>query len=879
VGSLISFGPLEGVINAVVAQTNQLASSLAALEERSAHFLTTDDGRKQEHKIMDLGKQHHALVKRFDENFLAIEHLADDVPKRLAVHEEKLRQAQEIHSLELEKTRNELMARLKLAETEIDQRALMSEFWKLTREVEDRTRIADTNNLRDIVINVRDETIARVDDMCDRSFAQRKELDEKMSLIEKSSGNLLRTLENKLMKLDAQSTEVSTFMHKSERALAAKVSNEQLQDVKQLLLDGVRDIHTRISAQTTQLKSRVDSAESEIGKILADLAAKGTQSSFDELMGLSHHLRLSVDEIKEDLATRASESDVLPRLSGLEATVLEHTSAIASKADADITNDRHELHVADTATHMQQLTSRSDELHACFASLHAAFEAYGGAEANARRAIELETALAPARNALEEVTALRSDLGGRVATIEEWLENHPSSKANKARMKLQKRQEAKGAEYVSKEGAATPRREAVEIHEEGSLTNAETEVELARLRSTVVSQQASLDVLREEVHALRSMLAKVLSNGHVGGPVTGAGVANNADLGPSGGTLATSSATKVGETGAPAKRRDPGADAGSGQVMSQDSRASTEKSGTKGRASPELQPWADSSSPRTQDRSDSLPTRAHQSVQGSLQEEPRPDGNRLPASISGPTYVPGPMLPAQQAQNAMVQSALRAAQATAAAAASGQAASGMSASAGAGGMQGASSMQTASPQVVHPQPNSNKGADGLSGPSPSWMGSHCGERHLSTAELRRIDMSGNVNIPVGANDGQRFPELAARAPALHVPKGADPYYEHHRPPQMRTRSGGADMRPTPPAADPNGARSTSSSPRVGRAASPSRPHPVFKTENEKRAWALKEKRKSVIEDRLGPQPWSNSDARGQHDDTHDILPPIHTAAG
>eukprot|EP00967_Tisochrysis_lutea_P145524 scaffold273329_cov30-Tisochrysis_lutea.AAC.1 len=85
---------------------------------------------------MDLGKQHHALVKRFDENFLAIEHLADDVPKRLAVHEEKLRQAQEIHSLELEKTRNELMARLKLAETEIDQRALMSEFWKLTREVQ-----------------------------------------------------------------------------------------------------------------------------------------------------------------------------------------------------------------------------------------------------------------------------------------------------------------------------------------------------------------------------------------------------------------------------------------------------------------------------------------------------------------------------------------------------------------------------------------------------------------------------------------------------------------------------------------------------------------------------------------------------------------------
>lgn len=133
--SLISIGPLESVINAVVAQTNQMAEALASLQERSVDFLTKDDGRKQDHKLMDLSSQQQALAKRFDKNLLSIEHLIDDVPKRLAAHDQKLQFAEEMHTLELQKTRNELMARLKLAETNINQRAPMADFRALTREV------------------------------------------------------------------------------------------------------------------------------------------------------------------------------------------------------------------------------------------------------------------------------------------------------------------------------------------------------------------------------------------------------------------------------------------------------------------------------------------------------------------------------------------------------------------------------------------------------------------------------------------------------------------------------------------------------------------------------------------------------------------------
>eukprot|EP00967_Tisochrysis_lutea_P145525 scaffold273329_cov30-Tisochrysis_lutea.AAC.2 len=45
-----------------------------------------------------------------------------------------------------------------------------------------------------------------------------------MSLIEKSSGNLLRTLENKLMKLDAQSTEVGRLFTAYGRAKDVEMS-------------------------------------------------------------------------------------------------------------------------------------------------------------------------------------------------------------------------------------------------------------------------------------------------------------------------------------------------------------------------------------------------------------------------------------------------------------------------------------------------------------------------------------------------------------------------------------------------------------------------------------------------------------------------------
>jgi hypothetical protein len=38
--------------------------------------------------------------------------------------------------------------------------------------VEDRTRVSETKKLQEVLLKVRDETIARVDDMAERSFAQ-----------------------------------------------------------------------------------------------------------------------------------------------------------------------------------------------------------------------------------------------------------------------------------------------------------------------------------------------------------------------------------------------------------------------------------------------------------------------------------------------------------------------------------------------------------------------------------------------------------------------------------------------------------------------------------------------------------------------------------
>lgn len=42
----------------------------------------------------------------------------------------------------------------------------------IPRQVEDRTRVSETKKLQEVLLKVRDETIARVDDMAERSFAQ-----------------------------------------------------------------------------------------------------------------------------------------------------------------------------------------------------------------------------------------------------------------------------------------------------------------------------------------------------------------------------------------------------------------------------------------------------------------------------------------------------------------------------------------------------------------------------------------------------------------------------------------------------------------------------------------------------------------------------------
>lgn len=680
--------------------------------------------------------------------------------------------------------------------------------------------------------------------------------------------------------------QVNMFMHRAERALHSKVSVEDMQGVKDQLLDSFRNSHSQLSDKTARLKGRVDVAETELARAHEALQAKGSQSSVDALSALADHLRLSVDEINAQLETKAAAGEVLPRLSSLEATMLEHASGMASKVDAATISNRHVLHVADMAMHLDRLTGRSDEVHNGLVAVHAAVEEFAAPE---RQAAQQDIAAESGREALKKVATLQDELGGRVTIIEEWMEQHPSSKSRRAQMKLQRRPGAKeeeGSPHTAeplgdapyKEPAEALQLDSIEPSHGASLHGAAAE--MARLNNTVATQQASLEFLREEVHVLRSMLAAALDNGHVLGAasqVVGHGAPSQAMGAPDGGAVAGAIGPLAAAAGGV-----PGGGLGQSHALDGDTQHSTTPCGptpsapakpwSTGRILPSQQPqaWA-TPQPTARARQPSPPRQ-----QQTLAEPPR-------VPISGPTYVPGPMLPAQQEHSAIVQSALRAAQAAAAAASAGKpAGSSGSLGVGTGGSPPSTrGHQTASPRDVHPSPGCGRAEECPTGPVPTWMGAPSVGLHgalptdTGTTELIRIDMSGSVALPIGANDGQRFPELAARTPVPHVPRGADPYYEQHRPPQMRARHAGGDMRPGPP---PSSATGSPRSQAAARSSSPGRPHQVFKNEPEKRAWMLKEKRKAVIEDRLGPQPWGDGDA-GHYDVAHDVLPPISSSAG
>ena len=209
---LISFGPLEDMIHGVVetnkeltAQVQQLQTTLATMaskEELAASALDLNEA---------LAKQERTL-ERLDLSAKSGQHLIDEVPAMQKELHSRMTELEQRLSTDVNNASLSLSGRLNTVESDLRNRASVAEMRKLGSEIDERVKREEVRGLQDQVNKVRDEASERIDDIGERTFNMRKELDERLQLLQSSSESMQQAVNSRTARLEEQSTQVPTLL-------------------------------------------------------------------------------------------------------------------------------------------------------------------------------------------------------------------------------------------------------------------------------------------------------------------------------------------------------------------------------------------------------------------------------------------------------------------------------------------------------------------------------------------------------------------------------------------------------------------------------------------------------------------------------------------
>jgi len=433
--SLISIGPLEGVLNTVVEQQNELAAKVQQLEARMGTMATQEELTNLERTMADHIQRHERQLEKLEASRKSSEGLASEVPKIKADIAEKLRDLENRLTVESSKATQALSQRLQSAETELAVRALSTDLRKLAMEVDDRTRKEDTRRLQETLNRVRDDAHDRLDDIAERTFQQRKELDDKLNTVQAATNAMQQRVDQRTDKLEEQSSQVNTFIFKAERSLNAKVSFEELDALKVHFLENMSDIRQLLTSQMALVQERAEHNDGDVKQLKGFMESAALRKDVEPLARLADHLRLSLEEFETDLKTRALAKEVQEQLDKLAEQQEYQLRTIKTKADAETVQDRHENHVVETSSAISGLKDQSEQLGA---SINMVEEQIGQISVLASEKAdrdELDAIIMMSQSLQTQVSGVKGELQNTLTAIEVWMLEQGSKRSHG--MKLQ----------------------------------------------------------------------------------------------------------------------------------------------------------------------------------------------------------------------------------------------------------------------------------------------------------------------------------------------------------------------------------------------------------------------------------------------------------
>lgn len=202
-----SIAGLESLIAGVSDAQKEMAAKLSRLETTLATLASKQEVADTIDSNRDKLEALSRTVERLD--LLAKEraHLGDDMQTLVKDINDRMSGLEQRLSGTVSEIKLGMAGRLSTVETELRSRVSVVELRKLASEIKDRAHADEVRAVQEHVNKVRDEASERIDDVCERNFSMRQQLDDKMGQMQAAAASLQESVDARALRLEQQASQ------------------------------------------------------------------------------------------------------------------------------------------------------------------------------------------------------------------------------------------------------------------------------------------------------------------------------------------------------------------------------------------------------------------------------------------------------------------------------------------------------------------------------------------------------------------------------------------------------------------------------------------------------------------------------------------------
>ena len=335
---MINFAEIQDNIEHLQTREQAMAAILSRLETTVATLCASSRVDEMEQRFKETFEQQQRALERLDVAQQIAAKVVEEMPTIQRDFTAKLAEVEQTGAVKLSELSEKLGSRLTRCELEVRQKAMDKDLQQLSAALNDCSKKEEVDKMQLTLIKVRDEVSLRIDSVGESTNKMRKELDTGLETITATSEAITKQVSERTKKLEEESAQLQTFVSKVERALASKVSAEELNAVKTAFAAQLEETRSVLRSQLDIARTKAESALNELTIVSVALQSVAGQGEMDKLKNAISSVQVSAIKLEESLKTKADLEPVEARLTDLLIEQKATRVDLSAKADEAAVN-------------------------------------------------------------------------------------------------------------------------------------------------------------------------------------------------------------------------------------------------------------------------------------------------------------------------------------------------------------------------------------------------------------------------------------------------------------------------------------------------------------------------------------------------------------